>query len=527
MITLLDALQRQARDTPDAIALEHDGETCSYAQLATTVRSLAHGLRGLGFAPGDRIALYLDKSIRMVAMLLASLQAGCVAVPINPKLKPAQVLHVLKDCEASAVVATSLRANELSRREALWHARVLLTDSLPNPEPEPTAGSAPLYWEQCLSNDEYASPPPAPIDADVALLIYTSGSTGLPKGVVVSHRNVIAGAESVASYLGIGRADVILGLLPLSFDAGFSQLSTAIVSGARLVLHNYTSARFVPALCAASKVTLITAIPPLWSQLAAVSWGDEALTVRTIANTGGHMPATLLKSLRALFPQARPFLMYGLTEAFRSTYLDPAEIDHRPDSIGKAIPNAEILVLRADGSRCAPGEHGELVHRGALVTLGYWNNKAKTRERFRVLPPSITLSPLPEYAVWSGDIVRTDEDGFIYFVGRRDELMKISGYRVSPTEIEKVVMRAGGIRETVVIGVADDALGTAPVALLVPEKVDFDSAVALAHCKRELPAYMVPKLVVCEALAHSPNGKLDRAGSRELYLRMLQGAAAV
>ncbi|UZW58468.1 acyl-CoA ligase (AMP-forming), exosortase A system-associated [Lysobacter enzymogenes] len=522
MITLLDALRRQARDVPDAIALEHDGETCSYARLDRDVDALAAGLRGHGFQAGERIALYHDKSIRMVAMLLAILRAGCIAVPVNPKLKPAQVRHVLRDSDASALVATGLRAAELGRHKALGRARTLLTDSRPA---APAASAAPaLYWEDCLAAD--AAPPPAqPIDADVALLIYTSGSTGLPKGVVLSHRNLVAGAQSVVAYLGIDRDEVILGLLPLSFDAGFSQLSTALVAGARLVLHNYASARFVPALCAASRVSLITAIPPLWAQLAAAPWGEQARTVRTIANTGGHMPASLLRDLRAVFVQARPFLMYGLTEAFRSTYLDPAQIDRRPDSIGKAIPNAEILVLRPDGSRCDPGEHGELVHRGALVALGYWNDRAKTRERFRPLPRSLRRGALPEYAVWSGDIVRADEDGFLYFVGRRDELMKISGYRVSPTEIEKALMRFGGIREAVVFGVDDEALGTAPVALLVPQDPTFDLAAALAHCKRELAGYMVPRLAVCAALAHSANGKIDRAGSRELYLRMQAQAA--
>ncbi|MEI2429854.1 acyl-CoA ligase (AMP-forming), exosortase A system-associated [Lysobacter yananisis] len=522
MITLLDALRRQARDVPDAIALEHDGETCSYARLARDVDALAAGLHGHGFQAGERIALYHDKSIRMVAMLLAILRAGCIAVPVNPKLKPAQVRHVLRDSDASALVATGLRAAELGRHKALGRARTLLTDSRPA---APDVAAAPaLYWEDCLAAD--AAPPPAqPIDADVALLIYTSGSTGLPKGVVLSHRNLVAGAQSVVAYLGIDRDEVILGLLPLSFDAGFSQLSTALVAGARLVLHNYASARFVPALCAASRVSLITAIPPLWAQLAAAPWGEQARTVRTIANTGGHMPASLLRDLRAVFAQARPFLMYGLTEAFRSTYLDPAQIDRRPDSIGKAIPNAEILVLRPDGSRCDPGEHGELVHRGALVALGYWNDRAKTRERFRPLPRSLRRGALPEYAVWSGDIVRADEDGFLYFVGRRDELMKISGYRVSPTEIEKALMRFGGIREAVVFGVDDEALGTAPVALLVPQDPAFDLAAALAHCKRELAGYMVPRLAVCAALAHSANGKIDRAGSRELYLRMQAQAA--
>ena len=221
----------------------------------------------------------------------------------------------------------------------------------------------------------------------MAAIFYTSGSTGRPKGVVLSHRNLIVGAESVSNYLGNDQDDVILSALPLSFDAGFSQLTTAFSVGAHVVLLNYLLPADVIQLCARHRVTGLTCVPPLWIQIADQDWpADAARYLRYFANTGGRMPKATLDRLRSVFPAARPFLMYGLTEAFRSTYLDPAEVDRRPDSIGKAIPNAEILVVRPDGSLCDPGEEGELVHRGALVAMGYWNDPERTAERFRPAP---------------------------------------------------------------------------------------------------------------------------------------------
>ena len=221
----------------------------------------------------------------------------------------------------------------------------------------------------------------------MAAILYTSGSTGLPKGVVLSHRNLIAGAESVSHYLGNTADDVILSALPLSFDAGFSQLTTAFSVGAHVVLLNYLLPADVVRLCSRHRVTGLTCVPPLWVQIADQDWPTEAAeNLRYFANTGGRMPKAALDRLRSLFRRAKPFLMYGLTEAFRSTYLDPAEVDRRPDSIGKAIPNAEVLVVRPDGSLCGPGEQGELVHRGALVAMGYWNDPEQTAERFRPAP---------------------------------------------------------------------------------------------------------------------------------------------
>jgi acyl-CoA ligase (AMP-forming) (exosortase A-associated) len=356
------------------------------------------------------------------------------------------------------------------------------------------------------------------IDTDITAILYTSGSTGKPKGVVLSHRNMVAGAKSVASYLDNQSSDTILAALPLSFDAGFSQLTTAFLTGARVVLLNYLVPRDVLDAMAGEKVTGLTAVPPLWIQLAQLDWPREiAAHLRYFANTGGRMPRETLLRLRERLPTSKPYLMYGLTEAFRSTYLPPSEVDRRPDSIGKAIPNAEILVLRPDGTPCDPEEPGELVHRGALVAMGYWNDPEKTAERFKPLPTGAggreSGMVLPEMAVFSGDTVKTDEDGFIYFIGRLDEMIKTSGYRVSPTEIEEALYETQLVGEAAAFGITHPKLGQSIVVVATPlGGKELDSAALHMRLRAELPAYMVPALIDVRngPLPRNPNGKIDR-----------------
>jgi acyl-CoA ligase (AMP-forming) (exosortase A-associated) len=356
------------------------------------------------------------------------------------------------------------------------------------------------------------------IDVDMAAILYTSGSTGKPKGVVLSHRNMVAGAKSVASYLQNHTQDTLLAALPLSFDAGFSQLTTAFHTGARVVLLNYLMPRDVLKAMEREKVTGLTAVPPLYIQLAQLEWpAGIGENLRYFANTGGRMPGETLALLRQRVPSAKPFLMYGLTEAFRSTYLPPEEVDRRPDSIGKAIPNAEILVVREDGSPCAPEEPGELVHRGALVGMGYWNDAEKTAERYKLLaagaPGRQPGLQLPEYAVFSGDTVRQDVDGFLYFIGRRDEMIKSSGYRISPTEVEEVLYATKLVGECVAFGVEHPSWGQAiQVIATAPDGLALDTAALLAACRARMPAYMVPAgvEVVDGPLPRNPNGKIDR-----------------
>jgi acyl-CoA ligase (AMP-forming) (exosortase A-associated) len=325
---------------------------------------------------------------------------------------------------------------------------------------------------------------------------------------------MVAGANSVASYLDNRPGDRLLAVLPLSFDAGFSQLTTAFASGATTVLMNYLLPRDVLGALEAERITGLTAVPPLYIQLAALDWPASITThLRYFANTGGRMPRATLDRLRAHLPQTKPFLMYGLTEAFRSTYLPPDEVDRRPDSIGKAIPNAEILVLRDDGSECAPEEPGELVHRGALVGMGYWNDPVKTAERYKPLPRAADGATsglvMPEIAVFSGDTVRRDAEGYLYFIGRRDEMIKTSGYRVSPTEIEEAIHATGLLSELAAFGVEHPTLGQAIVVIGMGRS---EVAVIKRACQKALPAWMQPAVIELResALPRNPNGKIDR-----------------
>ncbi|HET6709436.1 acyl-CoA ligase (AMP-forming), exosortase A system-associated [Amycolatopsis sp.] len=493
----LDALL--TRGAPGDPALTYKDRTLTYGELADQVRRVARGLHRLGVRRGDRVAVYAEKRLETVVALFAAAAAGAVLVPLNPLFKARHLAHVAADCTPKVVLTTAERLATV--REAV-------------PEPTPVVVFGQPAWDT-LTAAEPEAVPSAVIDQDPAAIMYTSGSTGGPKGVVLSHRNLLAGAASVAEYLGHTREDVVLAALPLSFDAGFSQLTTAFAAGAHVVLVNYLLPKEIVRLCARHGVTALTCVPPLWLQLVTQEWPAEATTrLRYFANTGGRMPRATLTRLRELFPQARPFLMYGLTEAFRSTYLDPAEADRRPGSIGKAIPNAEVLVLRPDGSPCRPGEHGELVHRGALVALGYWNDPGRTAERFRPVPGPDGLVR-PEIAVWSGDTVYRDEDGFLYFVGRTDEMIKTSGYRVSPAEVEEAAYATGLVGEAAAFGVPDPALGHRIVLAVAPEG---DAEAVSRALAKELPAYMLPRRIeVLPKLPRSVNGKFDRVALRETF----------
>lgn len=505
-----------AARTPDAIALTAGQTHLSYARLDTAVAGFAAGLRALGLDRSERVAIYLDKRIETITAFFGATAAGGVFVPVNPILKAEQIGYILQDCNVRVLVTSPERLSALVETLAHCHdlRHVILTGD-PAELPALPGASVHRWSEVCAAS---ALQGHRVIDTDMAAILYTSGSTGRPKGVVLSHRNMVSGGKSVAQYLGNHAGDSILAALPLSFDAGFSQLSTAFHVGARVVLLNYLMPRDVLKALEHERITGLTAVPPLWIQLSQLAWPTGITEhLRYIANTGGRMPLETLNKLRAALPATKPFLMYGLTEAFRATYLPPEQADIRPDSIGKAIPNAEVLVLREDGSACAPNEPGELVQRGALVALGYWNDPEKTAERFKPLPQQAPGRQsglvLPEIAVFSGDTVRMDDEGYLYFIGRRDEMMKTSGYRVSPTEVEEILYATGLVGECVAFGVAHETLGQAIVVIATPPAGGtLDSAALLAECRARMPAYMVPaRIDVREGpLPRNPNGKIDR-----------------
>lgn len=521
-LLLPDLIRNAAQRTPQAVALVDPliGEAAhlTYAELWQQTGQFAAGLAALGVTRGERVAVYLEKRLEAVVACFGAAQAGTLFVPVNPILRAEQVGHILNDCAVAVLVTSAIRLDSLAATLANCPAlrHIVLVD-------EPSTCPDHHRWPELMANASGAVLPAPGFsaasgdtgDTDAVAIFYTSGSTGRPKGVVISHRNLVIGAQSVAQYLENRPEDRLLAALPLSFDAGFSQLTTAFHAGACVVLHNYALPRDLLRALHAERITGLTAVPPLYIQLARCDWPTGcAEALRYFATTGGRMPGDTLARLREKAPRARPFLMYGLTEAFRSTYLPPDQVDRRPDSIGRAIPQAEVLVLRADGTLCADDEPGELVHRGPLVTLGYWNNPQATAERFKPLPPY--LEPAPgERAVFSGDTVRRDAEGFLYFVGRRDDMIKTSGYRVSPTEIEEVLYASGQVAECAAFGLPHDTLGEAiHVVISLSEGTDSEAASAalLAACRQHLPAYMVPATISVYPgpLPRNPNGKIDR-----------------
>ncbi|MEQ9395908.1 acyl-CoA ligase (AMP-forming), exosortase A system-associated [Haliea sp.] len=524
-----------AADRGERPALLFRDSTLSYAGLWRSVSGVGHGLLAAGIQAAERVAVYLPKQPETVATIFGAAAAGASFVPVNPLLKPRQVSYILQHSQARVLVTSGQRLQLLAAE--LAHCTdlhtVVLVDELAADRLDALAQELPAItlcaWRDLLAAPE--RPAHRRIDTDMVALLYTSGSTGNPKGVVLSHRNMVAGARSVAQYLENTPEDRLLAVLPLSFDAGLSQLTTAFSVGASAVLMDYLLPRDVLKAVVRYRVTGLAAVPPLWNQLLQQDWPAEvADCLRYVTNTGGAMPVASTRTLQQRLPRTRIYLMYGLTEAFRSTFLPPEELETRPQSIGKAIPNAEILVVNEAGQLCGPNEPGELVHRGALVGLGYWNDPEKTAERFRPSPGQDTALPLPELAVWSGDQVVRDEDGFLYFVARKDDMIKTSGYRVSPTEVEEVAYTSGLVAGAAALGISHAQLGQA-IALVVTPATGTDpetlGAELLAFCQRELPNFMVPgRIVVRDNLPHNQNGKIDRRALGAEYTHLFEESQA-
>lgn len=503
-----------ANATPESEALVYQKQRLNYATLAGEVLTVAKGLSDVGLRRSERLAVYLEKRIETVEALFAASAAGGVFVPVNPLLKAEQVAYILADCNVKILVTSVERLKLLQPVLASCPdlKTIIVVGSADKDLPE-IDKIALIHWAHLSTNANQSAVGYPVVDTDMAAILYTSGSTGKPKGVVLSHRNLIAGAKSVSQYLENSPTDRILSVLPLSFDYGLSQLTTAFYVGASNVLMNYFFPKDIVRTVKAESITGLAAVPPLWIQLAQLKWEEASTTLRYITNSGGAMPNTTLNLLRDALPKTKVYLMYGLTEAFRSTYLPPEEVDKRPDSMGRAIPNAEVLVLRVDGTECDAEEPGELVHRGPLVSMGYWNDEEKTAKCFKPIQGRESGLKIPELAVWSGDTVKRDKDGFLYFIGRRDEMIKTSGYRVSPAEVEEVLYATGQVDVAITLGVPHPSLGQAIVVVTtLLENSQADEASLLAECKNKLPAFMVPhRIDIRQAdLPRNPNGKIDR-----------------
>ncbi len=479
----------------EAAALIIRDKVYSYNALNLRIGRLAFYLQEQGLVAGDRVASWVAKGETACLMPLAAARAGLVHVPVNPLLKAAQVLHIMADSGARMLItgagrAASLDSNESSDFLIIDEAQVI----------------------KAIDTEEAQCLPPLSADHDLdtlAAILYTSGSTGRPKGVMLSHANLVLGAISVAQYLKLTPDDVTLAVLPLSFDYGQNQLLSTWRAGGCVVPLDYLTPRDVIKACAKHHVTILAAVPPLWVQLVEQDWPVEAsANMARLTNSGGALTPSLVKMLRSIFGRKTDiYAMYGLTEAFRSTYLDPALIDANPTSMGCAIPFAEIMVVAKDGSEAAPGEPGELVHAGPLVAQGYWQDTERTMQRYK---PAPAWSQYGGMAVWSGDTVRRDADGLLYFVGRDDAMIKTSGNRVSPTEIEEAAVESGLVAEACALGRKDDRLGEV-IVLYARASGQANEDEFRRYLKTALPNFMQPaEIIWVEEFAKNANGKLDR-----------------
>jgi acyl-CoA ligase (AMP-forming) (exosortase A-associated) len=508
-------VRTSAAKFPEKHALVYRDEHVTYADMAARVAGLGRGLRDAGVGRGERVGIYLEPGVPLALSIFGVSQAGGVFVPMNTQLFPDQVAHIATDCQMKALITSTSKLAALGPILGGISSLefIVVVEEHASEEAEPLHLTVYDFAE--LSRPTASRCPDVAIDRDLAALLYTSGSTGKPKGVMCTHAQVIAGSSIVSAYLEITADERILAVLPFSFDAGLNQLMTAMQQGATIVLlPKFVFAREIVQALARERITGLAGVPTVWALLAQPSSGlarTSLPSLRYITNTGGRMPKAVLASLREAVPTTKVFLMYGLTEAFRSTYLPPEEADRRPESIGKAIPNTEILVINDDGRPCKPGEVGQLVHRGPTVSLGYWGRPDLTDQVLRPHPLVPAEFGGDERVCYSGDLVTTDEDGFIYYVGRRDTMIKSSGFRISPTEVEEVLFESGRVCAAAVIGIPDDMLGQAVKAFVVArEGHDVDAAGLTEFCAAKMPRYMVPSIIeVLPEMPKTPTGKVD------------------
>lgn len=484
--TVATWLWSAAERDPAAVALVDGPDTVSYGALVSRAAAVASSLRDLGVSPGDRVAIFLERSPDAVACIFGVLAVGAVSIVINERQRPRHIEYVLGNSGAGVLLSAS---DMLTR------------------QPRALDTTARLVEVAGVPRDGEAGPLPRS-PGDPAVIIYTSGTTGLPKGVTHTQGNLATGIATCVRYLGLRADDRTASLLSLSTVYGLNQLVSSVLVGGMLLLQRSPLAAQIVADLRAQGVTVMAGVPPLWLQVLAVpDFRDNPIpTLRQMQNAGGHLPAEAARRLRKAQPQADLVLQYGMTEVIRTTFLPPEEVDRRPDCMGKPMPGIEVLVVRDDGTLCEIGEVGELVHCGPTVAAGYWGDPEATARVFR---PHPVRPDSGQRAVFSGDMVRRDKDGFLYFVSRRDRMIKSMGYRVGPDEVGDVLHASGEILETVVASEPDPERGERIVAWVVLRPGGTVQRLT-RFCRAELPPYMQPSRIEArEQLPRLPSGKYD------------------
>jgi amino acid adenylation domain-containing protein len=505
---LHDYLIESAKRLPDKEALVAQGQRLSYAEIDARSNALANTLVARGIGRGDRVMIFADNTVETVVSFWAALKADAVSVIVNPLTKTDKLEYLLNDSRATAFITDAHIGHVYG--PALKTAKhlkvVIVSGKLPS-----TDGVLP--FAAALDAERAHPPTRRNIDVDLAAIIYTSGSTGEPKGVMLTHRNMLTAATSISTYLENVEDDVILGVLPLAFDYGLYQMIMAFRMGARLVLErSFTFPGQVLSLMVKERVTGFPGVPTIFATIAGLkSMAQYDLSsIRYVTNTAAALPVKHITMLRDLFPTARIYSMYGLTECKRCTYLPHRDIDRKPESVGIAIPNTELWIVDEDGNKLGPNQVGQLVIRGATVMKGYWEKPEATAKKLKP-------GPLPgEMVLWTGDYCRLDDEGYLYFVARMDDVIKSRGEKVAPKEVENALTNISGVRETAVIGVPDDLLGQAVKAFVVLDPgVSLDEKSLQKECQKRLESFMVPKYIeIVAELPKTTTGKIKKTDLR-------------
>lgn len=501
-------LRASARRWPDKTALVCGAHRLNYSQLSNQVDVLIQALRARHVRSGDRVVLFLDNSVEMVIGLYAVLTLGAVAVPVNPLTKAAKLAHLLDDSGATAMLTQASLA--AAWHEALGHAPLLQT-CLVSPEPAAPGDPRLLPWPEAASAN--ASDAGDADSSALAAIIYTSGTTGAPKGVMLTHHNMLSAARSVNAYLAMTEHDVILSALPMAFSYGLYQVLIGLAVGATVVLErNFSFPAKVLEVMATERATVFPGVPTMFAQWMGMKSLDRyALdALRLVTSAAAPLPPAQMSWLRATFPQARLYSMYGQTECKRISYLPPEQLDLRPESVGRGMPNQALWLVDEQGRRLPNGSTGELVVHGPHVMQGYWRKPEETAQRLKRCPET------GETVLHTGDIFRTDADGWLYFVARRDDIIKSRGEKVSPREVENALHAIEGVCEAAVIGVPDPALGEAVKAYVTLQPgARLTERELIKHCLARLESYMVPKYVdIVPALPKTDSGKITKAPLR-------------